>query len=92
MSLIPELPDESYNIPHVHAGIVGMVKKGNRKHSGQCQFYITLTEMKSFDQLYVAFGRIIQGFGIIKEIENVDVYLQKPTRRITVEGCGEYII
>ena len=34
--------DENYNIKHDTKGILGMVKKGNRKHSNECQFYITM--------------------------------------------------
>jgi len=67
-----------------------MAKKSCRKHSNECQFYITLSEMKAFDKNYVAFGRIIQGYEIIKQIENVDCYLQRPVSKIQVCKAGEY--
>jgi cyclophilin family peptidyl-prolyl cis-trans isomerase len=87
-----EFADETYIVPHSRPGILGMVKKSGRKHSNECQFYITLTEMKSFDQMFVAFGRVIQGFKTIKEIENMEMYLQRPVKHIQVVGCGEFFI
>jgi cyclophilin family peptidyl-prolyl cis-trans isomerase len=69
-----------------------MVKKGKRKHSNECQFYITLTSLKAFDQLYVAFGRVIQGFNIIKEIEKAETYLQRPVQPIVITECNEFFI
>jgi cyclophilin family peptidyl-prolyl cis-trans isomerase len=69
-----------------------MVKKGKRKHSNECQFYITLTALKSFDNLFVAFGRVIQGFKTIKEIEAVETSLQRPTIQVKIKKCGEYSI
>lgn len=69
-----------------------MVKKGKRKHSNECQFYITLTAIKSFDNFFVAFGRVIQGFKTIKELENVETSLQRPTTKVTIRKSGEYSI
>ena len=69
-----------------------MAKKNGKKHSNECQFYITLCEMKSFDKKYVAFGRIIKGYGIISQIEHVDCYLQRPLKRIVISKAGEYTI
>jgi cyclophilin family peptidyl-prolyl cis-trans isomerase len=87
-----EFPDENYDIKHSTPGIIGMVKKGNKRHSNECQFYITLTGLESFDGNYVAFGRIVQGFNIIKQIEKIETYLQKPKFKVKVEKSGEYII
>jgi cyclophilin family peptidyl-prolyl cis-trans isomerase len=77
---------------HGYPGVVGMVKKGKRKHSNECQFYITLTSLKAFDNLFVAFGRVVQGFNSIKEIENAETNLQRPNMKIVIDKCGEYQI
>jgi cyclophilin family peptidyl-prolyl cis-trans isomerase len=69
-----------------------MVKKSGKKHSNECQFYITLVPLKSFDQNFVAFGRVVQGYKTIKEMEEVETYLQRPASKITISGCGEYFI
>ncbi len=86
-----EFPDECYDVNHSAPGILGMVKKGNKKHSNECQFYITLIPMESFNGKYVAFGRIVQGFNTIKKIEKTETYLQKPKLKIKLEKSGEYL-
>lgn len=69
-----------------------MVKKGKRKNSNECQFYITLTALKSFDNFFVAFGRVIQGFKVIKEIESVEANLQRPSKEVKIAKCGEFLV
>jgi peptidyl-prolyl cis-trans isomerase-like 6 len=87
-----DFSDESYNIQHSYPGILGMVKKGNKKHSNECQFYITLSIMKSFDQMFVAFGRVIQGFRSLKEMEKLETTLQKPNVKVSIDSCGIFQI
>ena len=84
--------DENYNIKHDSRGILGMVKKGNRKHSNECQFYITLCPLKSFDGNFVAFGRVIQGYDVIEKISEMDTYLQRPVKQIAIRDCGEFTV
>lgn len=69
-----------------------MVKKGKRKHSNECQFYITLTALKAFDNFFVAFGRVIQGLKSVRELENVETSLQRPSVEIKIRKCGEYLV
>ena len=84
--------DENYNIKHDSHGILGMVKKGNRKHTNECQFYITLCPLKSFDGILVAFGRVIQGYDVIEKISEMDTYLQRPVKQVTIKECGEFTV
>jgi cyclophilin family peptidyl-prolyl cis-trans isomerase len=84
--------DENYNIKHDSQGILGMVKKGNRKHSNECQFYITLCPLKSFDGILVAFGRVIKGYDVIEKISEMDTYLQRPVKQVTIKDCGEFTV
>lgn len=67
-----------------------MVKKGNRKHSNECQFYITLTNLPSFNKSFVAFGRVVQGFNVIKSIGELNTYLQRSKKKVIIEKCGEF--
>ena len=84
--------DENYNIKHDSFGILGMVKKGMRKHTNESQFYVTLCPLKSFDGKFVAFGRVIQGYDTIRRIGTVSTNLQRPDFRIYVKSCGEFTI
>ena len=84
--------DENYNIKHDSYGILGMVKKGNRKHTNECQFYITLCPLKSFDGNLVAFGRVIKGYDVIEKISEMETYLQRPIKQISIKECGEFSV
>ena len=84
--------DENYNIKHDSHGILGMVKKGNRKHTNECQFYITLCPLKSFDGVLVAFGRVIQGYDVIEKISEMETYLQRPVKQVSIKECGEFTV
>ena len=61
-----------------------MVKKGGVVHSNECQFYITLASLNAFDKNFVAFGRIVEGFENINAIQNMESYLQRPTKLIKI--------
>ena len=84
--------DENYNFKLNTKGIFGMFKKVNRKHSNECQFYITLYPLKSFDGIFVAFGKVIQGYDIIEKILEMNAHLQRPVKQISISNCGEFIV
>ena len=84
--------DENYNIKHNSCGILGMVKKANRRHTNECQFYITLCPLKSFDGILVAFGRVIKGYDVIEKISEMETYLQRPVKQISIKECGEFTV
>jgi len=69
-----------------------MVKKSSKNHSNECQFYITLNEMQTFDKNFVAFGRVIEGLNVLLDIQEQESYLQRPNKLIKVVKSGEYII
>jgi cyclophilin family peptidyl-prolyl cis-trans isomerase len=87
-----EFNDEYYDNSHSTPGLIRMIKTGRTLHSNESQFYITLTSKDSFIGKYVTFGRIVQGFKSIKQIEEVETYLQTPKKIVKVEKSGEYII
>lgn len=87
-----EFCDENYNVKHTVQGCIGMVKKGKRKHTNETQFYITLAPISSFDNLFVCFGRVIQGYKSLKKIEEVETELQRPRLKIEIVKCGEYSV
>lgn len=72
--------------------MLGMVKKSGRKHSNECQFYITVSPLKAFDHQFVAFGIVVQGYKSIKDIEEAGTYLQRPIEKIRIVKCGIYKI
>lgn len=83
--------DENYDIKHDVNGVIGYVKENGKKHSNECQFYITLNPLKCFDKKFVAFGRVIMGYGVIERLTEVDCFMQRPVNKVTIVNCGEYL-
>jgi cyclophilin family peptidyl-prolyl cis-trans isomerase len=67
-----------------------MVKKNRRKHSNECQFYITFNPITAFNKELVAFGRVVMGYQTLIDIEREPTTLQRPTNAIKIIACGEY--
>src|SRR5437763_4986997 len=72
-SPLPNLPAEFSDIPF-DRGIVGAARKGNDVNSANCQFYVTLQRMPSWDAQYTVFGKVIEGLG------NAQIIAGAPTR------------
>ena len=69
--------DENFIIPHTSRGILSMVSPG--VHANGSQFYITLNSTPFLNGRAVAFGRIVQGDDVLKEIEKVKQTKNKET-------------
>lgn len=67
-----------------------MIKKDNRRHTNENEFYITLNQLNYFDGKYVAFGRVVSGLKELLELSEIETYLQKPLNEITIVDCGEH--
>ena len=82
--------DENFTIKHDVPGVLGSVKYRQQIHSNESQFYITLNSLKHFDDKFVAFGRVVKGFDVIKRMSLVDLYLQRPKQKIEIVKCGVF--
>ncbi len=69
-----------------------MVKKNGKKNTNECQFYITLNPISSFNKNFVAFGRVIMGYKCLIDIENEETDLQRPISTIKIVKSGEYSV
>eukprot|EP01063_Lacrimia_lanifica_P021214 TRINITY_DN28498_c0_g1_i1.p1 TRINITY_DN28498_c0_g1~~TRINITY_DN28498_c0_g1_i1.p1 ORF type:complete len:314 (+),score=122.40 TRINITY_DN28498_c0_g1_i1:49-990(+) len=82
-----EFPNESFDVPHIEEGVLGMANSG--PHSNASQFYITVSRNQWMDRRYVAFGRVIEGIQHIRDIHALEVRPnQAPAVPITIEDCG----
>lgn len=83
--------DETFAIKHDQVGILGMAKQNDMPHTNICQFYVTLAAPLTYmDKKYVAFGRVIQGLGVFREIEKSVLPNQRPAEKCTIIACGLY--
>lgn len=62
---------------HLEEGILSMANAGT-PHTNSSQFFITTVPCTHLDGINVAFGRVRKGFGVVKEIANVEASNEKP--------------
>jgi len=79
--------DESFSYTHDAPGVVGMANQG--PHTNASQFYITLKAMPTWDDKYVAFGRVVEGMRTLKILERVQTVNDRPTAEIVIADCGQ---
>ncbi|XP_029451154.1 probable inactive peptidyl-prolyl cis-trans isomerase-like 6 isoform X2 [Rhinatrema bivittatum] len=80
--------DENFAVSHHKRGILAMANKG--RHSMAHSFYITLQAAPYLDRKYVAFGELIEGTEILKELESVPTYNERPKISCVVVDCGVF--
>lgn len=82
------VPDECFSVDFgfFKGGIVGYANQG--AHTNRSQFFVTLGPCAWMNEKYVAFGRVIQGFSVLKSINKVPTNNQVPARTIKITACG----
>jgi cyclophilin family peptidyl-prolyl cis-trans isomerase len=80
--------DEDFILSHRSAGWVAMANHG--PDSNGSQFYILLTKARWLDGKHVVFGKVVQGFDVVRTMGEVpaDQQTAVPKRRIKIVNCG----
>lgn len=81
--------DENYAYLHDKPGVLGMSKSGAHKNGSA--FYITLRAMPHLNRRTVAFGRVIQGMDVIRDIAALPEQNQRPSVSCTITRCENYL-
>ncbi|KAM4633455.1 putative inactive peptidyl-prolyl cis-trans isomerase-like 6 [Polymixia lowei] len=84
----PTFEDESFAVSHNRRGILGMANQG--PHSNGSQFYITLQPALWMDKKYVAFGQVVEGTDVLRKLEEVPTYNERPKQDCRVVDCGVF--
>ncbi|PNY05515.1 peptidyl-prolyl cis-trans isomerase [Trifolium pratense] len=86
-SIYPKFPDESPRLKHDSPGLLSMAI-ADRDTLGS-HFIITLKADHHLDRKYVVFGKLVQGYDILKKIEDVGDEEGLPTVTVKIINCGE---
>ncbi|CAF1153424.1 unnamed protein product [Adineta ricciae] len=80
--------DENFNLKHTHAGQLSMANSG--PNSNGSQFFITFVKCDWLDNKHVVFGEVIEGFELLKKIEDAGTKSGTTTKTVTIADCNEF--
>ncbi|XP_054346019.1 probable inactive peptidyl-prolyl cis-trans isomerase-like 6 isoform X7 [Pongo pygmaeus] len=83
----PTFEDENFSVPHNKRGVLGMANKG--RHSNGSQFYITLQATPYLDRKFVAFGQLVEGTEVLKQLELVPTQNERPIHMCRITDSGD---
>jgi len=83
-----KFPDENFKYKHDRPGLLSMANSG--KNTNGSQFFITTVKTPHLDGKHVVFGKVVQGMGVLKEMENQPVdERDRPRKACVIADCGE---
>lgn len=85
-SVIEDFPDETFAVKFDAPGLVAMSNHGT--HTNNTQFFITLNALDWLDNSAVAFGRVIKGMAVVRQIGNLQTKNERPVDDCKIHNCG----
>lgn len=80
-------PDENFDLTHDGPGVLSMANSGPDTNGSQ--FFITFDAMPRLDGKCVVFGKLEEGWDVLKKIEACGTKDGAPTKRVSVARCDE---
>jgi len=79
--------DESFAIKHTREGLLSMANAG--ADCNGAQFFITTAAAGHLNGKHVVFGEVVEGYDVVKKIEDVGSNSGKTSKTVVIADCGE---
>ena len=82
-------PDENFSVKHKTPGYVSMANAGPDTNSSQ--FFITTVKTSWLDGRHVVFGKVVEGFDVVKAMEARGTDSGSPASSVIIKASGELV-
>ena len=82
--------DENFKIKHTKEGYLSMANAGPDTNGSQ--FFITTVATPWLDGKHVVFGKVLEGFDVVKAVEKVGSQSGKPSKVVKISKSGELAV
>ncbi|KAK0570827.1 hypothetical protein LWI29_007063 [Acer saccharum] len=83
----PSFADENFVRKHIGPGILSMAKTSTLANGSQ--FCICTTKTEWLDRKQVVFGEMVEGFDVLKAIDQIGSSSGLPSKTVTIIDCGQ---